>query len=260
MSVLFSSRIAALVARAQPTTLYSYQPGRLLRFGPWGLSAVFAAYGASFALSSAEATRVIYTEEERERAAEGPWYMAPTLLLFGRGSLSFVLSALPFAVAAAALYVPTRVVLRLDYLPGKVPQCRVTRWGLLGRGRTDVVPLQQLRLRTQRPVYTGVGRQGVEDTATSSFALTNGSAGALQRHYLCSRNGDFWGGDGRVMDALFGGVAPRELDGAEAPKPGSAEAPRPTTAPSAQLEQLLGRADQRAKVSSRAAKNIVRQK
>ena len=241
------------MARAQPTTLYSYRPGRMLRFGPWGLCAVFSAYGASFALSSSEATRVLYAEEEeRERAAAGPWYMAPTLLLFGRGSLSIVLSALPFAVAAGALYVPTRVVLRLEYLPGKVPQCRVTRWGLFGRGRTDVVPLQQLRLRTRRPVYTGVGRQGVEDTATSSFALSNSGAGALRRHYLCNRNGDFWGGDGRVIDALFGGVAPRELDGAEAPAAGSAS--------SGELQELLGRADQRAKVGSRAAKNIVRQK
>lgn len=215
MSIPFRTKMAALLAKTGPEQIYAYKPGKLITVGSYALSLTFALYGASFADWSLATSNDLYKKESElpeEAKKELKWYENASLLFLGRSVGTTLLSVIPFTLAAAALYMPTRIVTKLHYIPDQIPKCKVTTRSLFGRSKETVLPLRSLRRNEKTRVFTGVGEQGVEDRGSFSFFLTDKNGSLFNKFYIVNRSGKFWGSDGRFIDALFGGESITDLE------------------------------------------------
>lgn len=210
MSIPFSKVISALVAKTAPEPIYSYKVPTLVKAGSVALSLVFFTYGATFADWSYESAQTVYGEADEETKKD--WkFLVKT---FGPSALTVI----PFTLAAAALYAPSRVVTKVTYIPkiNGMPECELIRRSAIGGKEIKVVrPLSQIIRNPKARVFTGVGSQGVEDKGSFIFFLSDRSPmakGWMDKFYIFPRSGKFWGSDGRIFDALFGGDSIRDLE------------------------------------------------
>lgn len=210
MSVPFAKCINALVSKTTPEPIFQYTPGRLLRVSTVGFSLVFFAYGATFVDWSYHSSLEVWRSTDDETRAS--WeFRAKTFS-------PWALSLIPFSVAATALYIPSRVVTKVTYIPRPrmPPLCQLERRSaILGRRIEVTRPLDQMARNEKARVYTGVGPQGVDDKASWVFLLYDRSPlckSFFSKYYILHRAGKFWGGDGRVFDALFGGDSIKDLE------------------------------------------------
>ncbi|SCU77719.1 LANO_0A01090g1_1 [Lachancea nothofagi CBS 11611] len=208
--VPFSAKIAALVAKTGPEQIYVYTPSRLVKLGSWTLAGVFAVYGVSFADWSLSSALELY-HEERSSAPPESWWKHPTLLLLARTAGSLLLSIIPLTLSALAIYVPSRIATGVTYLPNGA--CQLTRRAMFsGKPVSRIRPLNTIVRNQKTKVYTGVGPQGTEDKGSFAFLLTDTQRPSWDRFYVVNRSGKFWGQDGRVFDALFGGDSVKSLE------------------------------------------------
>ncbi|CDO95795.1 unnamed protein product [Kluyveromyces dobzhanskii CBS 2104] len=212
MSIPFSTKMAALLTKAVPEQIYSYKPGKLITIGSYSLSLTFLLYGASFADWSLTTSTDLYKEEAEETKVDAKWYEHAKVAFLGRSAGSVILSIIPFTLAVIALYIPTRIVTKLHYIPEKIPKCKVTTRTLFNREKSTIIPLRNLRRHEKARVFTGVGDQGVEDRGSFSFSLMDNQASFFKKFYIVNRSGKFWGSDGRFMDALFGRESITQLE------------------------------------------------
>lgn len=212
MSIPFSTKMAALLAKAAPEQIYSYKPGKLITFGAYSLSFTFILYGASFADWSLTTSSGLYKEESEEPKKDLKWYENANVAFLGRSAGSVLLSVIPFTLAAVALYIPTRIVTKMHYIPDKIPKCKVTTRTLFNGEKSKTIPLRNLRRHEKSRVFTGIGEQGVEDRGSFSFSLMDKGAPFFDKVYIVNRSGKLWGSDGRFMDALFGGESITQLE------------------------------------------------
>lgn len=210
MSIPFAKCINALVGKTSPEPIFQYTPSKLLRIGSAGFSLVFFAYGATFIDWSYHSSLDVWRNADDETRAS--WeFRAKTFS-------PWALTLIPFSIAATALYIPSRVVTKVTYIPRPrmPPLCQLERKSaILGRRIVLTRPLEQLARNEKARVYTGVGPQGTEDKGSFVFVLSDRSPHCrsfLSRYYLLHRAGKFWGGDGRVFDALFGGDSIKDLE------------------------------------------------
>lgn len=211
-SIPFSTKMAALIAKTKPEQIYLYKPTALLKFGSWSLSVVFLIYGLTFADWSISSSRELYAREDSEKKDEetGFWNN-PTFLFASRISGSVVLSLIPLTLSAAALYLPSRVVASIKYIPHG--SCQLTRRAIISGKPISCKALISDVVRNQKTrVYTGKGFQGVQDNASFVFFLTNKTRPLWDRFYIVNRSGSFWGQDGRIFDALFGKDSIKSLE------------------------------------------------
>lgn len=210
MSVPFSKVVNALVAKTVPEPIYSYKVSRLVKAGSVALSVVFFTYGATFADWSYESSQAVYNEADETTKKD--WkFLAKTYGPMG-------LTLIPFTLALGALYAPSRIVTKVTYIPkvNGLPECELTRRSMLGGREIKVVrPLSQIVRNRRTRVFTGEGDQGVEDKGSFIFFLSDRSPMAkswIDKFYIFPRSGKFWGSDGRIFDALFGGDSIRDLE------------------------------------------------
>ncbi|KAL3231366.1 Uncharacterized protein RNJ44_00401 [Nakaseomyces bracarensis] len=209
-SVSFSKLIGSLVSKGRPEVIYSYKTSNLVRYGSKGLSLVFFMYGVSFTdftVSSASSILSSATEDQMASAM----FMAKTV---GPVALCLV----PFALSAASLYVASRVITKVVYIPklNATPTCQLYRNSMvLGREVKLTRSLKYISRPKKPRVFTGKGDQGMDDNGSFVFYLMDKHPDVktrFQRYYLLSRSGQVWGSDGRIMDALFGRESIKELD------------------------------------------------
>ncbi|GAV54240.1 hypothetical protein ZYGR_0AK07420 [Zygosaccharomyces rouxii] len=210
MSVPFAKLLNSLVSKSSPESIYHYKSGRLLRAGGLGLSLVFLSYGITFIDWYYHSSWEVWSGANDDDKKS--WkFCAKT---FGPWGLTII----PFTVAGASLYFPSRVVTKVTYIPraNATPLCQLERKSaLFGRRLQLTRPLDQLARSERTKVYTGVGEQGVEDKGSFVFLLYDGSPkcrGFWDKYYILHRSGKFWGHDGRVFDALFGGDSIKDLE------------------------------------------------
>lgn len=210
MSVLFAKLLNSLVTKSSPVSIYCYKSGKLLRAGSLGLSLVFLSYGVTFIDWYSRSSSEVWSNANEDDKKSWKFY-AKT---FGPWGLAFI----PFTVAGASLYFPSRVVTRVTYIPraNTTPLCQLERKSaFFGRRLQLTRPLDQLARNERTKVYTGVGEQGVEDKGSFVFLLYDKSPsckGFWDKYFILHRSGKFWGHDGRVFDALFGGDSIRDLE------------------------------------------------
>ena len=210
MSIPFSKVVSALIAKTAPEPIYSYKVPTLVKAGSVALSLVFFTYGATFADWSYESSQTLYKEADEDTRKD--WkFLVKTFAPMG-------LTVIPFTLAIGALYAPSRIVTRVTYIPkvNGLPECELTRKSVIGGKEIKVVrKLSEIVRSGKTRVFTGVGHQGVEDKGSFIFFLSDRSPMAkswIDKFYIFPRSGKFWGSDGRIFDALFGGDSIRDLE------------------------------------------------
>lgn len=184
MSIPFSTKMAALLAKTAPEQIYSYTPGKLIKFGSYSLSLTFLLYGVSFADWSLSTSKELYSEEAEKPDTDFEWYENASLRYIARSAGSVILSIIPFTLALGALYIPTRIVTKLHYIPDQIPKCKVTTRTLLNREKSKIIPLRSLKRNEKTRVFTGVGNQGVDDKASFVFIFFNRLRGSFLQEVL----------------------------------------------------------------------------
>lgn len=208
-NVPFSAKISALIAKTSPEQIYTYQVPRLVKFGSWTLSGVFLIYGLSFADWSVSSSFELYQEESSQPVEA--WWKHPRLLLAARTVGSVLLSTIPLTLAAFALYVPSRIITGVSYVPHGA--CELTRRALLsGKPISRITEIGHIVRNQKTKVFTGVGPQGTEDRSSFAFLLTDSRRPVWDRYYIVNRSGNLWAQDGRIFDALFGGDSIKSLE------------------------------------------------
>lgn len=206
----FSKLIGSLVSKGRPEVIYSYKTSNLVRFGSKGLSLVFFMYGVSFTDFTVSSASSILSSATDEQMASVK-FMAKTVGPVG-------LCVVPFALSAASLYVASRVVTKVVYIPklNSTPSCQLYRNSMfLGREIKLTRPLKYISRPKKPRVFTGKGKQGMDDNGSFVFYLMDKHPDArtrFQRYYLLSRSGHVWGSDGRILDAIFGRESIKELE------------------------------------------------
>ncbi|XDT02772.1 Hypothetical protein J6897_00577 [Nakaseomyces glabratus] len=208
--VSFSKLIASLVSKGRPEVIYSYKTSPLVKYGSKGLSLVFFLYGVSFTdFTVSSSTKILNSASEEQKS--DAWFMFKTVGPIG-------LCVLPFALSAASLYVTSRVVNKVIYIPkhNATPSCQLIRKSMfLGREIKLTRSLKYINRPKKPRVFTGKGIQGIDDNGSFVFYLTDNHPDVrtrLQKFYLLPRSGHVWGSDGRIIDAMFGGESIKELD------------------------------------------------
>lgn len=210
--ISFVSKMTALAGKKTTEQIYSYKISRLVRYGSWSLSLVFFTYGLTFADWSLKTSYDIYQENKDINDNEkNKWYLNPTLLLIGRVGGVIGLSIIPFTLSIGALYFPSRIVTKINYIPGNIPSCELITRSIFGRDVLHASPLNLIRRNQKTKIFTGKGAQGVDDNSSFTFFLIDHSQIMWNRLFIVNRSGNFWGQDGRVMDALFGGDSIKDL-------------------------------------------------
>ncbi|KAH9201155.1 hypothetical protein LQ764DRAFT_224613 [Zygosaccharomyces rouxii] len=210
MNVPFAKLLNSLVSKSSPESIYHYKSGKLLRAGSLGLSLVFLSYGITFIDWYYHSSWAVWSGATDEDKRDWKFY-AKT---FGPWGLTII----PFTIAGASLYFPSRVVTKVTYVPraNATPLCQLERKSaLFGRRLQLTRPLDQLARNERTKVYTGVGEQGVEDKGSFVFLLNDRSPqakGFWDKYFILHRSGKFWGNDGRIFDALFGGDSIKDLE------------------------------------------------
>jgi hypothetical protein len=119
-----------------------------------------------------------------------------------RGGLIALMASVYGVAAFVFATFPTRLVRRIEYVPGPQEFIRmVTHPWFPGRPSPVLtIPLENLRVGQRSKVWTGAGFYGTAHK--SSFFFFIFEKGRLAP-WIVDRNGWFWG-DGRVYDVLFG--------------------------------------------------------
>lgn len=252
VNIPLSTKIAALVAKSAPEQIYSYNPGKLIKFGSWSLSLVFFTYGLSFADWSLSTSYDLYQKRDQNQDDEQESMLNPTLTFIGRTCGSVILSVIPFTLSLAALYIPSRIVTKIHYIPGKLPRCQLTRNTIIGRSSVYTAPLKAITRNQKTRVFTGNGPQGVDDNSSFVFFLIDNTKPFFQKLYIVNRSGDFWGHDGRIFDAFFGGDSIQDLERKTKSKNSAIKED------SSMLDQLIDEGSKRVKLQNALkAKDIV---
>ncbi|CCK69781.1 Mrx15p KNAG_0D00280 [Huiozyma naganishii CBS 8797] len=199
MAVGLLTLMKSLALKKSPQVVYSYRLKPIVRVGVLSMSAVLLTYGYTFAdvswLSAKQ--RQAAAEDDDKRSV---WY-------FCKSYGPVALAVLPFTLSLGTLYVFSRVVRQVIYLPDVVgkPGCRIVRQSpLLAREISTVRPLDVVSRTKGVRIYTGKGPQGIDDAATFSFYLVDKTAKSFwNRYYILPRSGEVWKSDGRVLDSLF---------------------------------------------------------
>lgn len=128
-------------------------------------------------------------DENRKRAAKQIGLVAVMAVVYGCAAVVFA-------------GFPTRLVRRIEYLPGPRPHVRlVTHPWFPGRPSPVLtLPLDRMHMAKRAKVWTGRGFYGTSDRSQFFFFLYEEG-----RHipWIVDRSGWFWG-DGRVYDHIFG--------------------------------------------------------
>ncbi|CCF57462.1 hypothetical protein KAFR_0C04710 [Kazachstania africana CBS 2517] len=217
MSTKIFKILSELASLNSPQLIYSYRIRPLYRFGSLSLSAVLLTYGVSFL----DVFKLSATQRYRESASNEKSNVWLILKTFG----PIPLAALPFILSAGTLYIFSRVVTGVTYIPhtNKPPSCELTRRSaLFARPIREVRQLGHITRAKNVKIYTGQGPQGIDDKATFSFFLIDRSPNLknfFSRFYILPRSGSVWKSDGRLLVALFGedgsekgDVAARKMD------------------------------------------------
>ncbi|AMD22555.1 HHL215Wp [Eremothecium sinecaudum] len=247
-----TDKIAKLASSRVPQLIYSYRPGRLVKFGTWILSVTFLGYGLSFADWSISSTLNLFDEEkEKALTEEKPWYKEPSLLLAGRLGLSSLMVTIPLALSVSAIYLKSRILTNISYIPGSPAKFEMTRFSALGREIKEVAVMENLTSKSK--IYTGVGKNGMEDRSSFFFFVTDSTKPTLKGLYIFNRSADIWKNDGRIFDLLFRRTP---TDNSKS----NGESATVKIRHSTSAEEIIKKTSARAKVNGFDSRDIVRQK
>lgn len=189
MQVLIESRSPELVYMAESHRLYFLA----------SIALAFIAFYNLFDLCDRSLRIMIKEYKENEHNLEP---IANLGQVIRRGAVVFVLGAV-YAVAGFVFATfPTRLVRRIEYLPGPKPHLRMaTHPWIPGRPSPVItVPVDNMSIGKRTKVWTGDGFYGASNR--SSFFFFMFEKGKMVP-WMVDRNGWFWG-DGRVYDVLLG--------------------------------------------------------
>lgn len=138
----------------------------------------------------------LYRDNEEDPAVHNALKTGGRVGIVALLSLVYILAGLTFAVF------PTRLIRRIEYLPGAVEHLRlVTHPWVPGKASPVItVPLENLSIGKRAKVWTGEGFYGASNRS-SFFFLVFEKGRALP--WIVDRSGWFWG-DARVYDVLLG--------------------------------------------------------
>ena len=194
--------LGKLAAEDTPQTIYSYKVPKLLRFSVLTLAGVLVTYGVTFTDVITKACAQRYEGASDEEKHDW-WFLTKTYAPMG-------LIVIPFTVATGALGAFSRFVTKVNYIPrkNKLPLCEMIRGSaILGRPISTIRPLNEINRTANVRIYTGNGKNGMEDKGTFVFYLVDRSPETkffMNKFYILSRSGEVWNSDSRVLMALFG--------------------------------------------------------
>lgn len=195
----------ALSKKVEPELIYEAEPHKLyfvfcyafaLLFVIYGLNAFNIGYGLAWGMY----------EDNDMKLAETPLNLQLTLHL----GIVTVLSSLPFLAGIAFIFVPSRLVRRIWYLPPVSASgharpdgqafIKFTTHPLLPNRPTPIhtFPLGVLQKSITSKIYSGKGFYGTNDASFFFFLREKGR----RIPFIVDRKGFFWG-DGRIFDLLF---------------------------------------------------------
>ena len=195
----------ALTKKTEPELIYEAEPHKLYFVFCYAFALLFMIYGLNaFHIGSGLAWDMY--ENNDLKLAETQKKIQLVMHL----GIVTVLSAMPFLAGIAFLFVPSRLVRRIWYLPpvsstGKMRPdgqafVKVTTHPLLPNRPTPVYtfPLGELQKSITAKIYSGKGFYGTNDSSFFFFLKEKGK----RIPFVVDRKGFFWG-DGRVFDLLF---------------------------------------------------------
>ncbi|EDO18753.1 hypothetical protein Kpol_1028p26 [Vanderwaltozyma polyspora DSM 70294] len=213
-----SKVINELVAKGKPQVIYSYKIRPLVRGGACTLSAVFFAYGVSFADWSWASSLDIFEQTKKDDEL-AKMSILDKAKFYGLTFSPFLLIIIPFTLSFASIVIASRVVSSVTYLPkvkGLPQQCQITRRSpITGRHITELRNLEDISRSAKIRVFTGKGPNGTDDKSSFIFTLfdsNNSIRYRWQRFFLLSRSGTFYENDSRIFDYLFGGDSIKMLE------------------------------------------------
>lgn len=207
---LFRQVLDILKRKTKPELIYEAEPHKLYFLSLVCFAVMLTAYGLVLLEFATFESTTRYELNERE--------LSPELL-----KREWVFDVLKFSIpgliilrmALACARLPTRLIRRMWYLPGKVEHIRFTLYPVFPGQPTPVytVPLANLERHAKAKVWTGKGFYGTADNLHFFFGLKERNpATGKSKSWIVDRKGFFWS-DGRVFDVLFGkeSVAEAEL-------------------------------------------------
>jgi len=185
------SMLEILHGKKEPELIYEAESHKLYFLFCGAFALVFTLYGLVFTEFSLTTAYNIYKEDQ-------------DLLIFaGRLGLCALGAGVAASLVMGAMTIPTRLIRRIYYLPGKVEHIQFTTHPLLPGRATPIhtIPLEQFNRTKRGRIYTKNGIYGTLDKGSFFFLLKE-----LDKkfgYWLVDRNGWFWG-DGRIFDVIFG--------------------------------------------------------
>lgn len=196
----FKQVLEILKRKTKPELIYEAEPHRLYFLSSICFAVMLTAYGLVLLEFATFESASRYEINERE--------LTPELLTreYWFDVMKFSIPGLlVLRLAYECVKIPTRLIRRIWFLPGKVEHIKFTLYPMFPGQPTPVytVPLSNLTRNVKAKVWTGKGFYGTADNSHFFFALKERQAGGKTKSWIVDRKGFFWS-DGRVFDVLFG--------------------------------------------------------
>jgi hypothetical protein len=193
----FKQLMQVLLDSREPEVVYVAESHRLYFLGSVALA--FVAFYNLFDLCDRSIRSMIREYEENEEDLQP---IANVGKVLRRSGLVFILAATYSVAGFIFATFPTRLIRRIEYLPGLKPHLRmVSHPWIPGRPSPVItVPLENVTIGKRAKVWTGDGFYGTANRSSFFFFLYEKGKMAP---WMVDRNGWFWG-DGRVYDVLLG--------------------------------------------------------
>lgn len=185
------SMLEILNNKRQPELIYEAEPHRLYFLFCGAFAFVFALYGITFFEWSTHTAYDFYKQD------------GDLSLFLGRLGVNILIASVAGLLVTGAMMLPTRLVRRIYYLPGRVEHIRFTSHPILPGRTTPVhtIPLSSFNRSKRGRIFTKNGIYGTLDKSSLFFVLKEQDK--RFGYWIVDRNGWFWG-DGRIFDVLFG--------------------------------------------------------
>ncbi|KAK6198792.1 uncharacterized protein RJT21DRAFT_98734, partial [Scheffersomyces amazonensis] len=204
----FRQVLQILKTKTEPELIYESEPHRLYFLTCFCCGIVFAIYGlvlGEYAWFQAGLDYEENVEEKNEVLRKREWVFS----LLKNSIFSIVMLTAAYGV----FRLPTKLIRRIWYLPGRKEHIQFTSYPLIPGRPTPVVttPLENLTRRKTARVWTGKGFYGTADNSMFFFILREKLANGRSKNWMVDRKGFFWS-DGRVFDYLFGKESVEEAE------------------------------------------------
>ncbi|QPG74372.1 hypothetical protein FOA43_001699 [Brettanomyces nanus] len=196
-----------LKSKKEPELIYEAEPHKLYFVFCYAFAIVFIVYSVNALVIGRQLTDRMYADNEMNLEN---WKLDLEYIM--HGVIVMVLGLLPLSVGFGFLWLPTRLIRRIWYLPagaGRGAYIRFTTHPLLPNRPTPIriMPLGSLQKSITARIYSGKGFYGVNDSSFFFFLRESGK----KLPFIVDRKGFFWG-DGRIFDLIFSNSSIDEVE------------------------------------------------